>query len=173
MNPDAKDILTLAIRNDFYKEHLWLIFTGEIYPAELKKWREEGASETNIQWNKAMWIQQLSPDKYKNLFFVLRDQNNKPIGFINASHRKDLDNGKCFLEYMLIDEKYRGNGASADLLNLFFTWCEKVGRTKIKVQFKTEDKRLNYIYSKYGFKKMNLEEGDNDDDEWQNWYRGY
>jgi GNAT superfamily N-acetyltransferase len=156
---DLNSILTMAIRHKFYIDHLWLVIKGDIYPSLIKQWKAEGIPLTEIVFRTLMYKKELLNPKFGYKWFVLRDED-KIVGFIAISYRVDLSNDKCFLEYMLLDEAYRGKKLSHQLMNSFFDWCKENGKNQIKVQFEINDERLNYLYSQHGFKREFLENGD-------------
>ena len=56
------------------------------------------------------------------------------------------------------------------MFNEFFGWCEENNIRQIKIQFEPTDK-LKYLYTKQGFKKLNLEVGDEIKGIHENWYK--
>jgi GNAT superfamily N-acetyltransferase len=166
-----KDILTMSIRNDFYIDHIWLVITGKIYPAQIKKWEREGRSPAWIAGTTEAYMENLLNPLFGYKWFVFMNEENKVVGFVASSYRVDLENGKCFLEYMLIDEAYRGKGHSHQILNSFFEWCKTNNINQIKIQFEPEIQQLKHLYAKHGFKKMILERGDDRPSKYENWYK--
>ena len=156
---DLNSILTMAIRNKFYIDHLWLVIRGDIYPVLIKQWKEERRNKREIEVASFIYKRGLLNPKFGYKWFVLRDED-KIVGFIAMSYRVDLSNDCCFLEYMLLDEAYRGKKLSHQLMSSFFDWCKENGKNQIKVQFEINDERLNYLYSQHGFKREFLENGD-------------
>jgi GNAT superfamily N-acetyltransferase len=162
-----KEIVALCIRNDFYKEDLWFITYKQLYPPMVKADKEKGVV---IELKLMVSISLLLNPKFCYKYFVLTNDTNKVIGFIVITHRADIFNGSCFLEYLLIDEAYQGKGLSNKLFNEFFDWCKENNRTQIKIQFEPTDK-LKYLYAKQGFKKVIIEEGDEIESKHENWYK--
>ena len=149
-------ILTLAIKNNFYKEFIWYQLKGEIYPPMLKEQCERvnaNTPETKLAV-KARLMRVLENSIQKSIYdcnwFCLCNEEGKPVGFWGASNLKKM-NGKCVLEYLLVDESERRKGYAKKLMSNFFEWIENSGRTKIALQFGNE-LFLRKFYSGYGFK---------------------
>jgi GNAT superfamily N-acetyltransferase len=161
-----KEVVALTIRNDFYKEDLWFINYKTLYPPMVKKDKEKGI---DVRLKQIISMGMFLNPKFEYKYFVLTNDNNKVIGFILISHYH-IFNGSCFLEYLLIDEPYQGKGLSYKMFNEFFDWCKENNRTQIKIQFEPTDK-LKYLYTKQGFKKVIIEEGDEIESKHENWYK--
>ena len=149
-------ILTLAIKNDFYKEFIWYQLKGEIYPPMLKDWCERANANTPekklaIKARLTMILESvIQKSKYDVEWFCLYNDDGKAVGFWGASYLKK-SNEKCAFEYLLVDESERRKGYAKKLMSSFFLWFENSGRTKIGLQFK-DDPFLKQFYSGYGFK---------------------
>jgi RimJ/RimL family protein N-acetyltransferase len=168
-----KEILALSIRNQFYTDQIWFLITGKLHP-KVETMLKQSITTNNFEI--AQYIQQymmtISNPKIKYEWFVFTDEDDKIIGFVSYSRRIDLENGKCFLEYMLIDKNYRGKGYSNIMLEKFFDWCRENNISKIKIQFEANIPQLVHLYSKYGFRKIILEIADTEyNGNYENWYK--
>ena len=163
-----KEIVALCIRYNFYIENIWFIINNALYPPTIKAIKAMGNTDNTIRILERESRAMLLNPKFAIRYFVLTD-NNKVIGFIIISNQVVV-NGACFLEYILIDDAYKGMGLSSTMFNEFFGWCEENNIRQIKIQFEPTDK-LKYLYTKQGFKKLNLEVGDEIKGIHENWYK--
>lgn len=149
-------ILTLAIKNNFYKEFIWYQLKGEIYPPMLKDWCERANANTPekklaVKARLMVVLENvIQKSKYDVEWFCLCNEEGKPVGFWGASFLKK-GYGKCCLEYLLVDESERRKGYAKKLMSSFWRWVNNSGRTKIGLQFGNEP-FLRKFYSGYGFK---------------------
>ena len=157
-------ILTLAIKNDFYTPMVFYHLKGSIYPPFLKEAYKNynSISHSGNEWVKKsveiMFSQTTGQGRYELEWFVLYNEAGKPVGFWGCSYPKGDNNGKCFLEYLLVDEAERRKGYATKLMENFLEWTQRVSRTDIKLEFNNID-YLKKFYSKYGFA---LREGDSE-----------
>lgn len=160
-------ILTLSIRNNFEPELVYYYLKGEIYPPLLNEFSKKIGNRTFVKTlleERMKMITRL--DYYEIKWFALCDETAKPVGFWAVSFKRGENNGKCYLEHLLVDERERGKGYGTKLMENFLDWTQTEKRTNIKVSFKNTGE-LRKFYSKFGFAfhpELSADEPDDLDD---------
>ena len=157
-------ILTLAIRNNFEIELVWYYLKREVYPPLLNEFCKKIGNRTYVKKQLEARMEMLTRlDYYEMKWFCLCDETAKPVGFWAVSFKRGENNGKCYLEHLLVDESERGKGYGTKLMENFLDWTETENRPTIKVSFKNTG-ALRKFYSRFGFAFNQELSGDDVDD---------
>lgn len=158
-----KEIINLAIRNNFYVADIWFVLYKFVYPPKMKEYLGDARKGSRIYneifiKNTQAWFNGFKFDKMEYNWFVLKI-NNKPVGFWLSCWRKDRDNQFSCLEFLLVDKNERRKGYGKMLLENYFAFAEANNRDKcIVIQFDKTKDHLKDFYSQYGFVRDEEEE---------------
>jgi GNAT superfamily N-acetyltransferase len=136
----------LARKLNFYPEQLYNFLFRDFSPDITSRIPEPILRQLRQQSNFNSY------DKYD---FQLRllTIGTKLVGFAFWTCPKE-NNGKCCLEFLLIDEPYRSKGYGKILMDDFVQWAD-ANRPHILIQIPSKDERCKHFYTKYGFKPKN------------------
>lgn len=148
-----KQLITLAKEDDepdlgcSQVTGIWSLLYKKIYPPLYKQLSDTG---TSLEALDARCIQEKYRIEKSNYMLIVAKQEGKIIGYCIWSFPRS-DNGRCRLEYLLVDKEYRKRGMGEALIRTFLMWAEKANRPRIKVHFDVTNPALLRFFSKLGF----------------------
>jgi len=138
-------VYQLAKKNNFYPEQVYNFLFRDFSPdhpvSKLPKPIREQLSKAFANY-----------DKYDFQLTLLK-RDKALVGFAFWTCPKE-NNGKCCLEFLLIDGPDQGKGYAKILMDNFIRWAD-ANRPHILIQIPSKDERCKHFYTKYGFKPKN------------------
>jgi GNAT superfamily N-acetyltransferase len=150
-----REVITLARQDDEpeweFKQvcGMWGMFYDTIYPELYRQLEKEGADLNKL--DEYVIKKREKYNKFGRVFIVAK-YGDKIVGYCLWSFPL-YNNGKCYLEYLMVDKDYRTRGIGEALMRTFFKWAEVNNRTDKKITFDGNNPDLVRFYSKLGFKR--------------------
>jgi GNAT superfamily N-acetyltransferase len=137
-------VYQMAKKNNFYAEQVYQFLFRKLSPDNPLSSLPESIQRKLTGGSSGF-------SKYDKYEFQLRllKRGTTLVGFALWNYPRE-NNGKCCLEFLLIDETEQGKGYGKILMDDFIKWADK-NRPHVLIQIPANDERCKHIYSKYGF----------------------